>query len=166
MIPHQIDHPIPGQTDQAFRAKLATPDGYCGDEDNGQTSAWHVFSAMGFYPVCPASGQYVIGAPLFKRLTISLENGKKIIINAPENSEKNRYVSRISYDGKLYDKNFFNHLHLLKGAVININIYHRNLTPNEEYFGLIFRILFQTKNKTESGFMTKILTDKFETYHR
>ncbi|MGB4843578.1 MAG: GH92 family glycosyl hydrolase, partial [Ferruginibacter sp.] len=63
-----------------------TPDGYCGDEDNGQTSAWYIFSAMGFYPVCPATDQYVMGAPLFKKLTLNFENGKKFIIEAPQNS--------------------------------------------------------------------------------
>jgi len=60
-----------------------TPDGYCGDEDNGQTSAWFVFSALGFYPVCPGSDEYVLGAPLFQKATIHLENGKNVVINAP-----------------------------------------------------------------------------------
>ena len=63
-----------------------TPDGYCGDEDNGQTSAWYVFSSLGFYPVCPASDQYVIGAPLVRKATVNLENGKKIVITAPDNN--------------------------------------------------------------------------------
>jgi predicted alpha-1,2-mannosidase len=107
----------------------ATPDGYCGDEDNGQTSAWYVFSAMGFYPVCPASGQYVLAAPLFKKLTISLENGKKIIINAPNNSAQNIYVNSMNYKGKLYDKNWLNHQDLLKGAVINVNM---SAKPNKQ----------------------------------
>lgn len=61
-----------------------TPDGYCGDEDNGQTSAWYVFSALGFYPVCPGSGQYVLGTPLFRKAVIHLENGADVTINAPE----------------------------------------------------------------------------------
>ena len=60
-----------------------TPDGYCGDEDNGQTSAWYVFSALGFYPVCPGTTQYVLGAPLFKRATLHFENGKTLVIDAP-----------------------------------------------------------------------------------
>ena len=100
----------------------ATPDGYCGDEDNGQTSAWYVFSAMGFYPVCPASSQYVLGAPLFKKLTVNLENGKKIIINAPNNSAENKYINTMQYNGQLYDKNWVDHSSLLKGATININM--------------------------------------------
>jgi predicted alpha-1,2-mannosidase len=100
----------------------ATPDGYCGDEDNGQTSAWYVFSAMGFYPVCPASGQYVLGAPLFKKLTVSLENGKKIVINSPNNSAENKYINTFQYNGQLYDKTWLSHESLLKGAVINIGM--------------------------------------------
>jgi len=62
------------------RLYSAHPDGYCGDEDNGQTSAWYVFSAMGFYPVCPVSGEYALGQPLFDRMTIHLENGKDVRI--------------------------------------------------------------------------------------
>lgn len=96
-----------------------TPDGYCGDEDNGQTSAWYVFSAMGFYPVCPASDQYVLGTPLFKKLTVNLENGKQIIINAPDNSVTNRYISNINLNGKGYDYNWLSHTELMKGAVLN-----------------------------------------------
>lgn len=98
------------------------PDGYCGDEDNGQTSAWYVFSAMGFYPVCPASDEYVIGAPLFKKTTISLENGKKIIIDAPANNSANRYINKISFNSKSYDKNFYNYQELMKGAAIKIEM--------------------------------------------
>ena len=71
------------------------PDGYCGDEDNGQTSAWYVFSAMGFYPVCPGTDQYVLGAPLFPRVTINFENGKKMQIIASGNDDGHRYVERI-----------------------------------------------------------------------
>jgi predicted alpha-1,2-mannosidase len=107
----------------------ATSDGYCGDEDNGQTSAWYVFSAMGFYPVCPTSGQYVLGTPLFKNMTINLENGKKLVLNAPNNSDENQYVNSISYNGKLYNNNWFDHAELLKGGVINFNMSAR---PNKQ----------------------------------
>ncbi len=104
--------------------KLYTPqaDGYCGDEDNGQTSAWYVFSAMGFYPVAPAVDQYVIGAPLFKKITIQLENGKTIKIEAPKNSVENRYVQSIKMNGKSYSKNYFNYDELQKGALINFEM--------------------------------------------
>lgn len=84
------------------RLYFPTPDGYCGDEDNGQTSAWYVFTALGFYPVCPGSNQYVLGAPYFPKATITLENGKKIEIVAPKTSDENRYIRKMSYNGKNY----------------------------------------------------------------
>ena len=104
--------------------RLYTPqaDGYCGDEDNGQTSAWYVFSAMGFYPVTPGVPQYVIGAPLFNKITISLENGNKIEINATNNSAENRYVEGIRFNGKSYSKNYLNYNELQKGAIINFDM--------------------------------------------
>lgn len=92
------------------------PDGYCGDEDNGQTSAWYVFSAMGFYPVTPGTTQYVLGSPLFKRITITLHDGKKIQINAPAANQKNRYIESITLNGKPYDRLFLEHFELLKGG--------------------------------------------------
>ena len=111
------------------RMYKATPDGYCGDEDNGQTSAWYVFSAIGFYPVCPVSTQYVLGAPLFKKITVNLENGKQLIINAPQNSAENKYVNSMSYNGKLYDLNWVGHASLLQGAVINMDM---TAKPNKQ----------------------------------
>ena len=66
------------------RLYRATPDGYCGDEDNGQTSAWYVFSALGFYPVCPASTQYALGTPLFQKAVVTRPDGKQFTIEAPE----------------------------------------------------------------------------------
>lgn len=100
----------------------STPDGYCGDEDNGQTSAWYVFSSMGFYPVCPASDEYVIGSPLFKSVTVHLENGRKIEIAAPANSDCKRYVSEIMLNGKPYTKNYFTHGDLTRGAKIGFTM--------------------------------------------
>ena len=101
---------------------LATPDGYCGDEDNGQTSAWYVFSAMGFYPVCPGSGEYIIGTPLFKKMTLNLENGHKIVITAPDNSRKNCYVDAVMVNGAPYDLNYFTHEQLNRGAYITFDM--------------------------------------------
>lgn len=98
------------------------PDGYCGDEDNGQTSAWYVFSALGFYPVCPGSDEYVIGSPLFNKMTVHLENGNSFVINAPENSSDNRYVSEITVNGKEYKKNYFTHEQLMQGAKIDFKM--------------------------------------------
>jgi predicted alpha-1,2-mannosidase len=106
-----------------------TPDGYCGDEDNGQTSAWYVFSAMGFYPVTPGSGQYVVGAPLFKKITLKLENGKDVVINAPENNADNRYIQAAKFNGKEYTKNWLSHEELVKGAKIDFTM---GAKPNEK----------------------------------
>ena len=99
-----------------------TPDGYCGDEDNGQTSSWYVFSAMGFYPVAPATDQYVLGAPIFKKITLQLQNGNEVIINAPDNSKTNKYIQKMSLNGKNYSKNWLSHKELMKGAVIDIEM--------------------------------------------
>ncbi len=104
------------------RLYQATPDGYCGDEDNGQTSAWYLFSAMGFYPVCPATTQYVLGAPLFKKITVNLENGKRLIIEAPENSDEMRYVKTLSINGKTHTKNWVDHEDLLKGTTLRFDM--------------------------------------------
>ena len=104
------------------RMYKATPDGYCGDEDNGQTSAWYVFSALGFYPVTPAVDEYVMGAPLFKKVTVNLENGNKIEINAPKNSDDNKYIESMKVDGKSYNKNYLKHSDLVDGATINIEM--------------------------------------------
>ena len=93
-----------------------TPDGYCGDEDNGQTSAWYVFSALGFYPVCPGTDEYVLGAPLFKKATLHLENGQTLVIEAPENGEGRPYVESLLQDGTPYTKNYLRHADLLKGG--------------------------------------------------
>lgn len=100
------------------RLYSAKPDGYCGDEDNGQTSAWYVFSAMGFYPVCPASDEYAVGAPLFDHVTIHLENGKKVEIAAKNNHADNRYVGRMMIDGKATDYSFLSHKAMMEGQKI------------------------------------------------
>ena len=92
------------------------PDGYCGDEDNGQTSAWYVFSALGFYPVTPGTDEYVFGSPLFKKATITFENGKKLVIEAPENDKNNIYVSSVSLNSKELTRNFIRHSELQNGG--------------------------------------------------
>lgn len=101
---------------------LPTPDGYCGDEDNGQTSAWYVFSALGFYPVCPATDEYVMGAPLFKKAVLYLENGNIVSIDAPANNAENKYIKSIMFNGKDYTKNWVSHTELMKGATISIEM--------------------------------------------
>lgn len=94
------------------------PDGYCGDEDNGQTSAWYVFSALGFYPVCPGSTQYAIGTPLFKNVTIHLPSEKSIRISAPANDRAHFYIDGITLNGKSHQANYFTHDELTAGADI------------------------------------------------
>ena len=96
----------------------ATPDGYCGDEDNGQTSAWYVFSALGFYPVCPASDQYVLGTPYFQKVLLHLENGRTVTIEAPDNNEDTPYIESMSVDKRNYDRNYLTHGQLLQGPSI------------------------------------------------
>ncbi|MDH6534598.1 glycoside hydrolase family 92 protein [Parabacteroides sp. 52] len=104
------------------RMYTPTPDGYCGDEDNGQTSAWYVFSALGFYPVCPGTDQYVLGAPLFKKATLYLENGKTMVIHAPENSEKNIYIESLSVNGIPSTRNYITQKELCEGGEIRIKM--------------------------------------------
>jgi predicted alpha-1,2-mannosidase len=111
--------------------KLYTPapDGYCGDEDNGQTSAWYVFSAMGFYPVCPGSNQYALGTPYFKEMKLHLENGKTVTISAPGNNDNTRYIGSMTLDGAAYTKNYISHADLMKGCSIILKM---NATPNKQ----------------------------------
>ena len=104
------------------RLYKAQPDGYCGDEDNGQTSAWYVFSALGFYPVCPGADEYAVGAPLFRHATIHLENGQKIEIEAPQNSPENRYVGKMSFDGKPLAEPFLRYSELKEGATVRFDM--------------------------------------------
>ena len=105
----------------------ANPDGYCGDEDNGQTSAWYVFSAMGFYPVCPGAGEYVLGAPYFDEMTLHLENGRNVSIKANGNTDDNCYIKSLTLNGKPYSKNYIKRSDLMQGAQF---VYTMSPTPN------------------------------------
>jgi predicted alpha-1,2-mannosidase len=104
------------------RLYAPAPDGYCGDEDNGQTSAWYVFSALGFYPVCPASGEYVLGTPLFKQATVTFENGQKLVIHAPENTARNRFVKAVRVNGTAYTRPVVSLDLLKKGATLELEM--------------------------------------------
>ena len=106
-----------------------TPDGYCGDEDNGQTSAWYVFSALGFYPVCPATDQYVLGAPLFPKATLHLTGGHDVVLTAANNSAANRYLTQLTLNGQLYAHNWLSYKELLKGATLNFDM---GAVPNQQ----------------------------------
>ena len=107
----------------------ADPDGYCGDEDNGQTSAWYVFSALGFYPVCPGTDEYIIGTPLFKSAKLHLENGKTITIKADNNQLDNRYIKEMKINGKSNSRNYLTHDQLIKGANIQFKM---SPVPNKQ----------------------------------
>lgn len=108
------------------RMYTPTPDGYCGDEDNGQTSAWYVFSALGFYPVTPGTGEYVIGTPLFDKATLTFADGKTTVIEA---NPANRYIDSITLNGNAYAPTYFRHDDLTAGAEIKIST---SATPNTE----------------------------------
>jgi len=98
------------------------PGGLSGNEDAGQMSAWLVSSMMGFYPVCPATDQYVMGVPLFKKITVNLENGKKLILNASENSSEKPFIQSVKWNGKDYQNSWMNHREMMKGAVIDFKM--------------------------------------------
>ncbi len=105
------------------------PDGLCGDEDNGQTSAWYVFSAMGFYPVCPGTTQYVFGSPLFDEITLNLENGKTFKINALDNTAENLYIDEISINKKIESRNYIDHKTIRKGGEL---VFKMSPVPNQQ----------------------------------
>ena len=96
------------------------PDGYCGDEDNGQTSAWYVFSALGFYPVTPALGQYAIGTPYFREVRLRLPEGRELLIKASET--KHPYIQSVQFNGKSWDKTYLDYAELLKGGTLSFTL--------------------------------------------
>ena len=112
------------------RLYQATPDGFCGDEDTGQMSAWYVFSAMGFYPVCPGTTEYMIGSPLFDRTTVSLPNGKKFVINAKTNGPQRPYINKASLNGRDFNRTFFEHSEIANGGEVDFEM---TSAPNYEW---------------------------------
>ena len=100
----------------------STPNGYCGDEDNGQTSSWYLFGALGFYPVCPGTGEYVLGSPLFEKATLSLPGGGTFTIEAPGNSERNRFVRQVSLNGKAHTALFVRHADITAGGTLRFEM--------------------------------------------
>lgn len=100
----------------------SSPKGYCGDEDNGQTSAWYVFSAMGFYPVCPGQPEYVIGSPLFNKVTLNLPNGNQFVINAKNNSDKHVYIRDAKLNKSKLENNFISHSDIMNGGVLDFTM--------------------------------------------
>ena len=106
-----------------------TENGYPGDEDQGQTSSWYVLSALGFYSVCPGTDQYVLGSPVFKKTTITLENGNKFVINAPKNDKDHVYIEAASLNGQNYTKNFITYDDILTGGTFDLKM---STSPNKE----------------------------------
>ncbi|WP_433062817.1 GH92 family glycosyl hydrolase [Dactylosporangium sp. CS-033363] len=96
-----------------------TGNGYLGDEDNGEMSAWYVFSALGFYPARMGSTDYTIGAPLHPKATMTLENGRTFTVNAPGVSDTNRYIQSATLNGVQYTRNYLTHADLLAGGTLS-----------------------------------------------
>jgi predicted alpha-1,2-mannosidase len=118
------------------RLYTPAPDGYCGDEDNGQTSAWYVFSALGFYPVCPGSDEYVMGAPLFGKATLTFENGRQFVIRAAGNSDRHMYIRSAAINGRETTKNYLKHADVQRGGELFIQMadtpnLNRGVTPED-----------------------------------
>jgi len=104
--------------------------GYCGDEDNGQTSAWYIFSALGIYPVCPASLEYPLGSPLFDEMTISLPGGKKFTVRATGNGPQNYYIQSAKLNGKPFERAFLKHDEIMAGGTLE---YVMGAQPNKKW---------------------------------
>ncbi|MBF4472927.1 GH92 family glycosyl hydrolase [Flavobacterium sp. HJJ] len=121
-----------------------TPDGYCGDEDNGQTSAWYVFSALGFYPVTPGVNQYVIGSPLFKKATIHLENGNVFEINSKDNSKSNFYIQSASLNKKAYSNSFITFETIQNGGKLEFQLGDK---PNRDWAGKPENVPYSLSNE-------------------
>jgi predicted alpha-1,2-mannosidase len=108
----------------------ATPDGYAGDEDNGQTSAWYVFSALGFYPVTPGTNQYVLGSPKFDKVTMTLEDGKSFVITAANNDSDNHYIDATRLNGKLHQQTWLTHQSIQNGGELDFSM---SAMPNKQW---------------------------------
>ena len=100
----------------------STENGYPGDEDQGQTSSWYVLSALGFYSVCPGTDQYVIGSPLFRKVTITLENGKKFTIEAEGNGPKAVYIQSATLNGKPMNRNYITYGEITSGGTLKFKM--------------------------------------------
>ena len=103
-------------------------DGLHGNDDCGQMSAWYIFTAMGFYPVCPGSDQYVLGAPYLPYVKLSLPNGNVLEIKAPKVSDRNRYVKKVRWNGQTYDKLYVCHKDLMQGGILEFDM---SSSPNK-----------------------------------
>jgi len=119
----------------------SSENGYPGDEDEGQMSSWYVLSAMGIYSVCPGTDQYVIGSPEFKKVTITMESGKKFVIEADDNSKQNVYIRSAELNGKPYQHNWISYQDIINGGVFHLQMdsqpnYQRGLAEADKPFSL------------------------------
>ena len=96
------------------------PDGYCGDEDNGQTSAWYVFSALGFYPVTPALGQYAIGTPYFREVRLTMPEHKEFVIRASDTSHP--YIQSAKLNNHPWGKTYLDYETLRRGGTLTFQL--------------------------------------------
>jgi predicted alpha-1,2-mannosidase len=140
---------VPYKTQKRIREVLtnlysAAPDGYCGDEDNGQTSAWYVFSSLGFYPVTPGVDQYVIGSPLFKKAILTLENGNKFTITAENNSGKNYYIQSTILNNENYNNNYIQFDDIQNGGKLIFNL---TDTPDKNWGSQPENVPFSLSNR-------------------
>lgn len=108
----------------------AAPDGLCGDEDTGQMSAWYVFSALGFYPVCPGDTNYLIGSPLFDKATLHLAGGKTFMITAKQNGPQEFYIRGARLNGAPFDQTYIGHEQITGGGELEFDM---DSTPNEHW---------------------------------
>ncbi|MGG1555598.1 GH92 family glycosyl hydrolase [Paenibacillus ferrarius] len=106
----------------------SAPDGLPGDEDNGSLCAWYIFACMGMYPLCPGVPEYVMGSPMFRRMSLHLENGKQLVIEADQNSSDKPYVESVQVNHELHESLFFSHDQLMEGALIQFGM---SDTPKE-----------------------------------
>jgi len=116
--------------DRLYDSGFSTGRGYLGDEDNGQMSAWYIFSALGFYPASPGHPEYAMGSPLFNKATIHLENGKQFVVSAPANSSNNVYIQSAKLNGKVYSKNYLRHTDVMAGGLLELT-----MGPSETAWG-------------------------------
>ena len=98
----------------------STERGYPGDEDQGGMSSWYILSSLGIYAVCPGTDEYVIGSPLFKKATITMENGNKFVIEADNNSKENLYIQSATLNGRVLNKNFIRYDDIADGGIIRL----------------------------------------------
>ncbi len=146
------------------------PDGLSGNEDCGQMSAWYVFSAMGFYPVCPGSNDYIIGSPEFDDISINLENGNTFKIAAKNNSPENIYIQSVMLNEKPYNKSYISHFDIIKGGELvfemgNTPNYNWAITAQESPISTIDKYLLTPSPYVENSVQTFYDSKRIELKH-